>query len=79
MEVILLQDVKALGKKGEIVSVKLAQVDQQTFHFWDQYTKAQSLTSNMFLTTSTSLPSNIHGGVGYWSGFASVTTHLEIK
>ena len=64
---------------GEIVSVKLAQVDPSSFLFWDQYTKAQSLTSNMFLSTFTSLPSNIHGGVGYWSGFASVTTHLEIK
>ena len=66
-------------EEGEIVSIKIAQVDQQTFHFWDQYTKSLSLTSNMFLSTSTSLPSNIHGGVGYWSGFASVTTHIEIK
>lgn len=64
---------------GEIVSVKLAHVDQSTFNFWDQYTKAQSLTSNMFLSTSTSLPSNIQGGVGYWSGFASVSSYLEIR
>ena len=64
---------------GEIVSVKLAHVDQSSFNFWDQYTKAQSLTSNMFLSTSTSLPSNVQGGVGYWSGFASVSSYLEIR
>ena len=64
---------------GEVVSVKLAKVDQSTFLFWDQYTKSQSLNSNMFLSTSTSLPNNIKGGMGYWSGFASVISYLEIK
>lgn len=66
-------------KAGEIVAVKLAHVDQSSFKFWDQYTKAQSLTSNMFLSTSTSLPSNIQGGVGYWTGLASVSSYLEIR
>lgn len=66
-------------KAGEIVAVKLAHVDQSSFNFWDQYTKAQSLTSNMFLSTSTSLPSNIQGGVGYWTGLASVSSYLEIR
>ena len=64
---------------GEVVSVKMAKVDQSTFLFWDQYTKSQSLNSNMFLSTSTSLPNNIKGGMGYWSGFASVISYLEIK
>jgi len=64
---------------GEFVSVKMAQVDSSTFLFWDQYTKSQTLTSNMFLSTSTPLPCNISGGVGYWSGFASVTSYFEIR
>lgn len=66
-------------KTGEMVSVKLTQVDQSSFSFWDQYTKDQSLTSNMFLSTTTPLPSNIQGGVGYWTGFASVASFLEIR
>lgn len=66
-------------KEGEFVSVKLAQVDQPTFQFWDQYTKSQTLTDNLFLSTSTPLPGNISGGVGYWSGFASVTSYFEIR
>lgn len=66
-------------EKGEIVSVKLAQVDRSSFLFWDQYTKSQSLNTNMFLSTTTSLSSNISGGVGYWTGLASVISLLEIE
>ena len=66
-------------ESGEIVSVKFAQVDKSCFDFWDRYTKSQSLNSNMFLSTSTSLPCNIEGGLGYWSGFAAVASILIIK
>ena len=64
--------------KGEKVSVKFAQLDAEAFHFWDQYSKAESLSSNMFLSVSASLPSNIIGGVGYWSGFGAVNRHFII-
>lgn len=66
-------------KAGDVVSVKFVQVDQSSWTFWDQYTKSQTLQSNMFLSTFMPLPSNIEGGTGYWSGLASVVSHLVIR
>ena len=66
-------------KAGDVASVKFAQVAPSSWAFWDQYTKSQTLQSNMFLSTSMPLPSNIEGGCGYWSGFASVVSHLIVR
>ena len=65
--------------ESEVVFLKFSQVDQLSFLFWDQYTKSQSLNNNMFLSTSKSLSCNINGGFGYWTGFASVNSILEIR
>ena len=64
--------------KEEVVAVKFAQVDETSYRFWDAYTKSQSLNTNMFLATTTSLPSNITGGKGYWCGYGAVTKYLII-
>ena len=64
--------------KDEVVAVKFAQVDETSYRFWDAYTKSQSLNTNMFLATTTSLPSNITGGKGYWCGYGAVTQYLII-
>jgi hypothetical protein len=61
-----------------VVAVKFAQVDETSYRFWDAYTKSQSLNTNMFLATTTSLPSNITGGKGYWCGYGAVTQYLII-
>lgn len=58
--------------EGETVAVMFAQVDETSYRFWDAYTKSQVLNANMFLSTSTSLPSNISGGKGYWCGYGAV-------
>jgi hypothetical protein len=64
--------------KGEVVAVKFAQVDETSYHFWDAYTKSLSLNTNMFLSTTSSLPSNITGGKGYWCGYGAVNHYLII-
>ena len=64
---------------GDTVSVKFAQVDETTFHIWDSYTKTLSLSGNMFLSTFSDIESNIHGGYGYWCGYAAVTSHFIIS
>jgi len=65
-------------KEDEEVSVKFAQVDETSYRFWDAYTKALSLNDNMFLSPSTSLPTNICGGTGYWCGYGAVNTPFII-
>lgn len=60
------------------VTVKFAQIDETTYHFWDDYTKILSLSSNMFLSSFINIRSNIEGGFGYWCGYGSVVRNITI-
>lgn len=64
---------------NDTVFVKFAQTDSTSFNFWNEYIKSQSLSNNMFLSTSSNLPSNIAGGMGYWCGYGATTTLFIIK
>lgn len=63
----------------DTVSVKMAQVDQNSYRFWDSFTKVLSLSGNMFLSTSSDIVSNISGGYGYWCGYGAITDHIVIR
>lgn len=63
----------------DTVSVKFSQVDDVSFRIWDSYTKMQSLSSNMFLSTSSDIVSNIIGGYGYWCGYGTITAYIVIQ
>lgn len=64
---------------NDIVYVKLAQIDKASFDFWSEYIKSQSLSNNMFLYSSSNVPSNIVNGKGYWCGYGSTLTRLVIS
>lgn len=66
------KDYSPYFSRHDTVAVKLSQVGAEAYGFWDQYTKAQSLSTNMFLSTSSQIPTNITGGKGYWFGYGSV-------
>ncbi len=63
----------------DTVSVKFAQVDATSFRIWDSYTKIQSLSSNMFFSTSSDIESNITGGYGYWCGYGTITDYIVVR
>lgn len=63
----------------DTVSVKFAQVEETSYRIWDSYTKLLSLSSNMFLSTSSNIETNIIGGYGYWCGYGVITDHIVIK
>lgn len=63
----------------DTVSVKFSQVDEVSFRIWDSYTKMQSLSSNMFFSTSSDIESNIIGGYGYWCGYGTITDYIVIR
>lgn len=63
----------------DTVSVKFAQVDETSFRIWDSYTKIQSLSSNMFFSTSSDIESNITGGYGYWCGYGTITDYIVVR
>lgn len=64
---------------NDTVYVKFAQIDRASFRFWNEYIKSQSLANNMFLSTSSNLPSNITGGLGYWCGYGSAEGMFIIR
>ena len=64
---------------NDTVAVKLAQVNREGYLFWDQYTKTQSLSTNMFLSTVTDIPSNVSGGIGYWNGYGAVELYFVMS
>lgn len=63
----------------DTVSVKFAHIDEASFRVWDSYTKTLSLSTNMFLSTSTDMETNINGGYGYWCGYGAITDHIVIQ
>ena len=64
---------------NDTVSIKFAQVNEQSFHVWDSYTKTLSNSGNLFFSTSTDLETNIDGGIGYWCGLNADTRHIVIR
>lgn len=63
----------------DTIAVKLAHIDEISFRIWDSLTKTTSLSSNMFLSTSEDLETNIIGGYGYWCGYNAVTDYIVIR
>jgi hypothetical protein len=63
----------------DTVSVKFAHIDETSFRIWDSYIKILSLSSNMFLSTSTDIETNINGGYGYWCGYGTITNYIVIQ
>ena len=59
-----------------VLTIKFAQVDETTFHFWDDYTKDQTLSTNMLLASSVGIRTNVQGGIGYWCGYGCSTYYF---
>ena len=59
-------------------SIKLAQIDLESYLYWDQYA-AQSMTQGvLFMSVYKNLPSNIQNGLGIWYGMGSSEYHLRL-
>ena len=57
--------------ENDCVMVKFAQVDSVAYSFWDKYKNMVELGENAFFRYSSSLPTNITGGIGYWFGYGA--------
>lgn len=55
----------------DCVMVKFAQVDSAAYTFWDKYKNIVELGQNPFFRYSSTLPTNITGGIGYWFGYGA--------
>ena len=51
--------------------IKVAQIDESMYNFWDDYKNIMELGINPLFRYSNSIRSNITGGLGYWAGYGS--------
>ena len=65
-------------RPNDTISVKLSQIDEASFHFWDDYIKILSLSHNPFMAPQRSIRYNIVNGSGYWCGMNSVKDYFVI-
>lgn len=65
-------------RKNDIISVKFSQMNEEAYQFWKEYDELQSFSGVLFFPVTSSLPSNIKGGIGYWFGYGSNTYYLNM-
>ena len=51
--------------------LKLARVDYASYQFWQAYSQQQLTSGLVFVTVYRNVPSNVEGGLGYFSGMGS--------
>lgn len=57
-------------KLGDTISVRTCTVDKSSYDFWKAMEQEKSTNNNPF-ATPVSIPSNINGGLGTWTGYGA--------
>ena len=66
-------------KKGDKVGVRLCNMDQRVYEYWEDFDDVSSLSLNPFFPVMKKIRSNISGGLGYWAGYGSSYYYIECK
>lgn len=64
--------------EGDKVKVRLMKIDYESYLFWNSFLQYKGLSSNMLFPYTSELKSNISDGKGYWCGFQSDETYVQI-
>jgi hypothetical protein len=62
---------------GDTVSVKFCSIEREAFDFWNGYQNEVLAAANPLATSNVQLKSNVHGGLGVWTGYGA-TYYLVI-
>ena len=65
--------------EDSLVSVKVATIDRESYVFWKSYANKSDLNNFMLSSTIGNLPTNINGGIGYWSGYNPFIYTFTVK
>ena len=68
---------KHIMSEKDILMIKVAQIDNAMYNFWDDYKNIIELGINPFFRYSNSIRSNISGGSGYWAGYGATEYLLQ--
>lgn len=64
---------------NDTVSVKFAQIDEAAYRFWKDFDNSTNFSRNPFFPITTSLHSNVNGGMGCWFGCGAVTCSFMLE
>ena len=64
---------------NDTVAVKCCHLDDFAYNYWKTFIESQYLSEAAMLSTTTNMPTNIVGGIGYWFGYGSATSYFIIK
>ena len=62
----------------DYVYVKFCVLDDVTWQYWSDYEDLTSLSRNPFFPVTSSIRSNISGGLGYFSGYGASYYEVSI-
>lgn len=72
-------NINAYYQKGTDVVLKIATMDSISYKFWQGYEDRIRLGSSFVTSTTTNIPTNINGGVGYWCGYNARKFAYKVK
>ncbi len=64
---------------NDTVAVKCCHLDDFAYNYWKTFIESQYLSGAAMFATTTNMPTNIVGGIGYWFGYGSTTSYFVIK
>ena len=66
-------------RKGTDVALKIATMDSISYNIWQGYEDRIRLGFSFVTSTTTNIPTNVNGGVGYWCGYNARTCAYKVK
>ena len=66
-------------RKGTDVALKIATMDSISYNIWQGYEDRIRLGFSFVTSTTTNIPTNVNGGVGYWCGYNAKICAYKVK
>lgn len=58
-------------QEDDVISIRFATMDEDTYNYWEDYDDISSLSNNPFFPVNKKIRSNVSSGMGYWAGYGS--------
>lgn len=66
-------------RNGTDVALKIATMDSISYNIWQGYEDRIRLGFSLVTSTTTNIPTNVNGGVGYWCGYNAKICAYKVK
>lgn len=60
------------------VRVRFCTLDETSYNYWNDFDEVTALSRNPFFSITTTIRSNVSGGLGYWAGYGATYYTVSI-